>query len=105
MLLFPACSSGDYRSGPPPPPTTTTLAPEVTIRGVVGGYSTSARILTLAPPVDGVASVVVPTDAEVVRAGGTRATVSDIAPRAAVEVTGRPGAEAGTFIARRIVLP
>ena len=104
MLLFlAACSSGDYRSGPPPPVTTTTLAPEVTHRGVVGVYSPSAGIVTLAQPVAGFTSIAVAPDTEMVRATGARATISDLVPRASVEVTGRPGAP-GTLVARRIVL-
>jgi hypothetical protein len=101
-LALGACSSGEYRSGPATTRPTTTLA-EVTVRGVVGIYSASARVATLAPPVGGVTNVVVSLDTEVVRAGGGSAGAGDLAPRAGVEITGRPGAP-GTLIARRIVL-
>ena len=98
-----ACSSGDYRSGPPRPTTTTTVR-EITVRVVVGVYSSSARTVTLAQPVAGFTHVVVPVDAEIVRGGGAKAGVADIVPRAAVEVTGRAGSTADSFIARRLVL-
>jgi hypothetical protein len=99
-----ACTSGDYRTGPPPPTTTTTLAPEVTLRGVVGAFSASARIITLATPVGDVTNVVVPTDAEVVKVGGTPASVADLVPKSGVEIIGRPGSAPGTLIARRVTL-
>jgi hypothetical protein len=99
-----ACSSGDYRSGPPPPPTTTTTAPEVTLRVVVGVFSSSARVITLAQAVSGFTSVVVPTEAEIVRASGVKAGVGDITARALVEVTGRPSSVPDALVARRLVL-
>jgi hypothetical protein len=102
LLLAGACSSGEYRSGPATTRTSTTVA-EVTLRAVVGAYSASARVLTLAPPVEGVTNVVVSLDTEVVRAGGGPAGAGDLAPRAGVEVTGRPGMP-GTMVARRIVV-
>ena len=73
------------------------------MRGVVGAFSTSARVITLAAPVNGVASVVVSLDTEVVRSDGAKAGVADLTPRAGVEVTGRPS-NPGTLVARRIVL-
>jgi hypothetical protein len=106
LLSLSACASGDYRSGPPPPTTTTTsttLAPEVTVRAVVATVSASARVITLAQPVAGFANVAMVADTEMVRPSGAPATVADLAPRATVEVTGRPGAP-GTLVARRIVL-
>jgi hypothetical protein len=104
LALLCACSSGDYQSGPPPPSTTTTLAPEVTVRGIVAVYSSSARVVTLAQPVDGVTNVVVPTDAEIVRVGGARATTAELVPRASIEVTGRPSSTPDALVARRVVL-
>lgn len=83
--------------------TTSTTVADVTVRGVVGVFSASARVITLAQPVSGVATVVVSLDTEVVRAGGATAGVADLVPRAAVEVVGRPGMP-GTLVARRIVL-
>jgi hypothetical protein len=102
LALLGACSSGEYRSAPVTTRTSTTLA-DVTVRGVIGVYSASARVITLAPPVGGVTNVVVTLDTEVVRPGGVRADAGDLAPRAGVEIIGRPGAP-GTLIARRIVL-
>lgn len=101
-MLSGACSSGDYRSGPVTTRTSTTVA-EVTLRGVVGLYSASARVLTLGAPVDGVTNVVVSLDTAVVRPDGTRADAGQLVPGAGVEVAGRPGMP-GTLIARRIVL-
>jgi hypothetical protein len=104
LLLLPvACTTGDYKSGPPPPTTTTTLAPEVTLRGVIGAFSASARIVTLAQPVSGIANVVVATDTEVVRASGAAASVTDLVARATIDFTGRPSTP-DTLVARRIVL-
>jgi hypothetical protein len=97
-----ACFSGDYSSGPVVPPTSTTVA-DVTVRGEVSVYSASARVLGLAQPVAGIASVVVSLDTEVVRSNGAKAAVGDLVPRARVEVTGRPGTP-GTLVARRVVL-
>jgi hypothetical protein len=73
------------------------------VRGVVGTYSASARVITLAQPVSGFNNVTLPVEAEVVRASGARATVTDLAPRASVDLTGRPGAP-GTLVASRVVL-
>ena len=67
-------------------------------------YSPSARIVTLAQPVDGITNVVLPADAELVRATGAKAAPGDLVPRAAVEVTGRPGSTAESLVARRLVL-
>ena len=102
-MLLTACSSGDYRSGPPRPTTTTTVR-EVTFRGVVAVYSPSARVVTLAQPVGGFTSVVLPIDAEMVRAGGAKAAPGDLVPRMMVEVTGRPSSIADSLVARRVVL-
>lgn len=77
---------------------------EITVRGVVRVYSPSARILTLAQPVGGFTNIVVPTDAELVRATGATAAPGDLVPRATVEVTGRPSSIAESLVARRIVL-
>ena len=74
------------------------------MRVVVAVYSSSARVVTLAQPVAGFTNVVVPTDAEIVRANGTPAGVADIVPKASVEVTGRAGSTVDTFLARRLVL-
>jgi len=104
LLSCAACASGDYRSGPPPPPPTTTTTPEVTLRVAIGTFSASARVVTLVQPVAGFTTIVVPVDAQVVRAGGAPAAVGDLVPRAVVEVTGRPGSTAGAFVARRLVL-
>ena len=73
------------------------------MRGVVGAFSASARVVILAQPVNGVTDVVVSLDTEVVRSNGAKAGVTDLTPRAGVEVTGRPGTP-GTLVARRIVL-
>ena len=106
LLSLNACASGDYRSGPPPPPPTTTstsLAPEVTVRAVVATVSASARVITLAQPVAGFSNVALVADTEMMRPSGAPATMTDLAPRATLEVTGRPGAP-GTLVARRIIL-
>lgn len=73
------------------------------MRGTVGAFSASARVITLAEPVNGFASIVVSLGTELVRPNGLTATVGDLMPRARLEVTGRPGAP-GTLVARRIVL-
>ena len=103
LVLLTACASGDFSSGPPPPTTTTTLAPEVTHRVVVAGFTPSARIVNLAQPVAGFTTVALAADTEIVRASGAPAAATDLVPRATIEVTGRPGAS-GTLVARRIVL-
>ena len=102
LALLMACSSGEYTPTPVVPPSSTT-APEVTVRGEIGVFSASARVIVLAQPVGGFANVVVSLDTEVVRSNGATATVGDLVPRAGVEVTGRPGVP-GTLVARRIVL-
>jgi hypothetical protein len=96
------CFSGDYSSEPVAAPTSTTAA-EVTVRGEVGAFSASARVMALAQPVNGFTSVVVSVDTEVVRSNGATAAVTDLGPRAGVEVSGRPGLP-GTLVARRIVI-
>lgn len=103
LLLLAGCGSGDFSSGPPPPTTTTTLAPEVTHRVIVGGFTPSALIVNLAQPVAGFTTVALLPDTQIVRANGATAAAADLVPRATVEVTGRPGAP-GTLVARRIVL-
>jgi len=70
---------------------------------VVGVFSASAHVLTLAQPVDGIATVLVATETEVVRADGTKAGPGDLVSRAAIEVLGRPTTP-GTIAARRITL-
>ena len=70
---------------------------------MVATSSASARVVTLAQPVAGFSNVALVADTEIVRASGAEATVSDVAPRATIEVTGRPGAP-GTLVARRVVL-
>lgn len=74
------------------------------MRGVVGVYSPSARVVTLAQPVNGFTNIVLPTEAELVRATGAKAAPGDLVPRAIVEVTGRPGTTADSLVARRLVL-
>ena len=101
--MLTACSSGDFESGPPRPATTTTVR-EVVVRGVVGVYSPSARVVTLAQPVNGITNIVLAADAELVRATGAKATPGDLVPRAMVEVTGRPSSMADSLVARRLVL-
>jgi hypothetical protein len=54
--------------------------------------------------VGGFTSIVVPTDAEIVRAGGARAAVGDLVARTTVEVTGRRGSVVDSLVARRVVL-
>jgi hypothetical protein len=83
--------------------TTTTVASEVTVRGVVAMFSASARVLTLAQPVSGVANVALPADAELVRAGGAKAAVTDLRSGVMVEITGRRSTP-DTLVARRLVL-
>ncbi len=103
LLLLTGCSSGDFSSGPPPPTTTTTLAPEVTHRVVVAGFTPSSRMVNLAQPVVGFTTVELAADTQLVRANGATAAATDLMPRATVEVTGRPGGP-GILVARRIVL-
>ena len=102
MALLAACASGDYKSGPVTTRTSTTEA-ETTLRGVVGDYSASARVIVLAEPVGDVRAVVVSLDTQVVRSSGAKADVGDLASRTRVEVTGRLS-NPGTLVARRIVL-
>jgi hypothetical protein len=103
LAVLVACSTGDYTSGPPPPPPSSTTVAEVTVRGEIGVFSPSARVIALAQPVGGFANIVVSLDTVVIRSNGATATVGDLVPRAGVEVTGRPGVP-GTLVARRIVL-
>jgi hypothetical protein len=102
LTVLAACSSGDYRSGPVTTRTSTTVA-ETTLRGVVGDYSSSARVIVLAQPVSGVRAVVVSLDTELVRATGAKADVGDLASQTRVEATGRLS-NPGTLVARRIIL-
>lgn len=67
-------------------------------------YSPSARVVTLAQPVNGITNIVLPADAELVRATGAKAAPDDLVPRAMVEVTGRPSSIADSLVARRLVL-
>ena len=101
--MLTACSSGDFKSGPPRPTTTTTVR-EIVVRGTVGVYSPSARVLTLAQPVNGFTNVVLPADVELVRVTGAKAALGDLLPRAIVEITGRPSSIADSLVARRLVL-
>jgi hypothetical protein len=71
---------------------------------VVGVFSPSARVITLAQPVAGFTSVVVPTEAEIVRASGAKAATGDLVARAMLDVTGRPSSIPDTLVARRLVL-
>jgi len=73
------------------------------VRGVVASVSASARVVSLAPAVDGVANLALTIDAEIARADGARATVADIGPRASVEATGTRTAP-DTLLTRRLVL-
>jgi hypothetical protein len=102
VTLLAACASGDYRSGPVTTRTSTTEA-ETTLRGVVGDYSPTARVIILEGPVSGVRAVVVSLDTQVVRSSGAKADVADLLPRTRVEATGRLS-NPGTLVARRIVL-
>jgi hypothetical protein len=107
LLFLAGCSSGDYTAEPAASaPATTTSVPmavESTVRGVVSGVFASARVITLAPPVQGVANVALTTDTELVRANGIRIGVNDIVAGATVEATGRPSTPE-TLVARRVVL-
>jgi len=102
-----ACSAGDG-AFPRAPATTTssttsTTVAEVTVRGVVAAVSASARVITLAPGVNGVTQLALTADTEIVRVGGARATLADVVPGATVEGSGRPGSP-GTVVVRRLVL-
>ena len=70
---------------------------------MVGSVSASARVVSLAPAVDGVANLALTVDAEIVRANGARAGVADIARGASVEGTGTRSAP-DTLLTRRLVL-
>jgi hypothetical protein len=100
---FAACSSGDGVPAPPPTTSTSTTVADVTVRGVVATVSASARVVTLGPPVGGVANLALTTDTEIVRADGSRAGLADVRAGATVEATGRPST-ADTVVARRLVL-
>jgi hypothetical protein len=76
---------------------------DVTVRGVVASVSASAKVVTLAPAVDGVSSLALAGDAQVIRADGTAATLAAVTAGATVEATGRPSAP-GTLLVRRLVL-
>jgi len=84
-------------------PTTSTTVAGVTVRGVVATVSASARVITLAAPVNGVTQLALTVDTEIVRLNGTRVTLADVVPGATVEATGRPGSP-GTVVASRLVL-
>jgi hypothetical protein len=102
LTVLAGCSSGDYTSGPVTTRTSTTVA-ETTLRGVVGDYSSSARVIILAQPVSGVRAVVVSLDTELVRPSGAKADVADLASQTRFEATGRLS-NPGTLVARRIIL-
>jgi hypothetical protein len=70
----------------------------------VSTFSPSARVLTLTQPVGGFTSIVVPTDAQIVRPNGAAGGVGDLVARATVEITGRRGSIADSLVARRLVL-
>jgi hypothetical protein len=70
---------------------------------VVASFSASARVVSLGPPVDGVANLALTIDAEIVRANGARATVADIGPGITVEATG-PRTGSDSLLTRRLVL-
>jgi hypothetical protein len=82
---------------------TTTRGVDVTVRGVVATVSASAKVITLARPVGGVANVALTADTQIVRANGMPASLADVMVGATVEATGRPGT-AGTLVARRLTL-
>ncbi len=75
----------------------------MTVRGVVAQTLASARVVVLAQPVSGFVNMAFTAETEVVRANGAKAAITDIAPKANVEVTGRPST-ADTLLARRVVL-
>jgi ABC-type Fe3+-hydroxamate transport system substrate-binding protein len=97
------CASGDTLPRPVPATTTSTTVADVTVRGVVTAVSASARVVSLAPPVGGIANLALTADTEIVRADGTRAGLADVRAGATVEATGRPST-ADTIVARRLVL-
>jgi hypothetical protein len=82
---------------------TTTRGVDVTVRGVVATVSASAKVITLARPVGGVANVALTADTQIVRANGMPASLADVMVGATVEATGRPGT-VGTLVARRMTL-
>ncbi len=85
---------------------TTTPAPvatEITVRGTVAGVFASARVIQLIPPMNGIASVALSADTELVRAGGGRAALNDVMPGATIEAIGLTSAP-GTLVARRITV-
>jgi len=108
-MVMAACGAGDgayprvSTTTIPTTSTTSTTAAEVTVRGVVATVSASARVVTLAAPVNGVTQFALTLDTEIVRLNGVRATLADVAPGVTVEATGRPGTP-GTVVARRLVL-
>ncbi len=73
------------------------------MRGTVAGVFASARVIQLIPPVNGIASVALSADTELVRAGGGRAALSDVMPGATIEAIGLTSAP-GTLVARRITV-
>jgi hypothetical protein len=73
------------------------------VRGVVATVSASARVVALAPPVDGVVNLALTIDAEIVRPDGLRVAVGDIVPGAGVEATGRRSSP-DTLLTRRLVV-
>ena len=75
----------------------------MTVRGVVAQALASARVVVLAQPVSGFATIALTAETEVVRADGSRATIGDLVPGATVEASGPPGTP-GTLLARRVVL-
>lgn len=82
---------------------TTSTRPEVTIRGVVATTSASARVITIAPAVQGITDIAVAGDTEIRRADGRSATLADIPSGATIEVTGRP-TNPTSLLARRVVI-
>ncbi|HTJ77339.1 MAG TPA: hypothetical protein VL337_18435 [Acidimicrobiales bacterium] len=104
FVVLAACSSGDAVPPPrPAPPGSSTTVADVTVRGVVATVSASARVVALAPVVDGVANLALTIDAEIVRPDGVRVAVGDIAPGARVEATGQRSTP-GTLLTRRLVV-
>jgi hypothetical protein len=114
VLLLAACSSDSSTSsegstpatsdGVSSPTATTPTSPEtITITGTVRDVSLSARIITLAEPVEGFEVVALTEGSELVSASGGEATLQDIRPGMQIKASGQAG-EGGALLAEQVLV-
>lgn len=88
---------------PTPVPPTPTAPASITIVGTVMDVSLSARIITLAEPVEGFSIVALTEKCRLVSADGSEITLHEIRPGMTIQATGQPG-ESGALLASQVVV-